>query len=177
VVVLHGTRDLEGMVTDTRRVVRELDADLAVSTFKTLEHVVDESVAQPRFYMSLLSAFAVVALLLSTIGIYGVIAYLVGQRVREIGIRVALGASPTRVVRLVIREGVMMTVVGLGVGLGGALALSRFMGTLLFDVPPTDALTYVVVTTVLAAVALSACFVPALRAAHVDPVVALRAEG
>jgi putative ABC transport system permease protein len=177
VVVLHGARDPLGMQTDVRRVVRELDPDLAVTKFSTLENVMSDSVAKPRFYMLLLSAFAVVALMLSTIGIYGVIAYLVGQRSREIGIRIALGATPMRVVRLVIREGVLMTVLGLAVGLAGALAVSRLMGALLFNVEATDVITYVSVTTMLALVALAASFIPALRASHVDPVVALRAEG
>jgi putative ABC transport system permease protein len=149
---------------------------LAMARVKTLEDVVAESVAQPRFYMMLLTAFAVVAILLAAIGIYGVIAYLVGQRAREIGIRIALGASPSRVVNIVVREGVAMVVVGIGIGVAGAIALTRLMGALLFDTKATDPGTYILVTLLLAIVALVASSVPALRAANVDPALAMRAE-
>jgi ABC-type antimicrobial peptide transport system permease subunit len=133
-------------------------------------------VAQPRFYMTLLSAFAVVAIVLASIGIYGVIAYLVGQRSREIGIRIALGASPARVVRMVVNEGVAMVAMGIGIGVVGAIALTQLMRALLFDTKSTDPMTYILVTLVLAAVALVASSVPALRAANVDPSLAMRAE-
>jgi putative ABC transport system permease protein len=175
-IVLHGTRDLDAILADARQVVRELDPDLALSQVKTLDTIVAESVAQPRFYMVLLVAFAAVALALSGIGIYGVIAYLVGQRSREIGIRIALGASQGRVMRMVVREGTVMTAAGIGLGLLGALALTQLMGALLFGVAPTDPLTYTAVTLVLAAVALAACCLPALRAARVDPAQTMRAE-
>ena len=175
-VVLHGTRDLDAIVKDARQVVRELDPDLALSQVKTLDTVVAESVAQPRFYMVLLVAFAAVALVLSSIGIYGVIAYLVGQRSREIGIRIALGASRGRVMRMIVREGTLMTAAGIGLGLLGALALTRLMGALLFGVAANDPATYGAVTVVLAAVALGACCLPALRAARVDPAQTMRAE-
>ena len=105
------------------------------------------------------------------------IAYLVGQRARELGIRIALGATPTRVVRMVVvREGVAMVAVGIGVGIAGALALTRLMGALLFTIKPTDPVTYVTVAALLACVALVASFVPALRAANVDPALAMRAD-
>jgi predicted permease len=175
-IVLHGTRDLDAIVADARLVVRDLDPDLALSQVKTLDTIVAESVAQPRFYMVLLVAFAAVALVLSGIGIYGVIAYLVGQRAREIGIRIALGASQGRVMRMIVREGTVMTAAGIGLGLLGALALTQLMGALLFGVAPTDPLTYTAVTLVLAAVALAACCLPALRAARVDPAQTMRAE-
>jgi putative ABC transport system permease protein len=126
--------------------------------------------------MVLLTAFAIVAIALSAIGIYGVIAYLVGQRARELGIRIALGATPTRVVRMVVREGVVMVAAGIGVGLGGALALTQLMGALLFNVKATDPVTYVTVAVLLASVALVASFVPALRAANVDPALAMRVD-
>jgi predicted permease len=175
-IVLHSTRDLDAIVADARLVVRELDPDLALSQVKTLDTIVAESVAQPRFYMVLLVAFAAVALVLSGIGIYGVIAYLVGQRSREIGIRIALGASRGRVMRMVVREGTLMTAAGIGLGLMGALALTRLMGALLFGVAATDPATYAAVTVLLAAVALAACCLPALRAARVDPAQTMRAE-
>jgi predicted permease len=175
-VVLHTTRDLQPVVADARRAIHELDPDLAIAHVATLENVVAESVAQPRFYMMLLTAFAVVAILLASIGIYGVIAYLVGQRAREIGIRIALGASPSKVVRMVVNEGVVMVAIGIGVGIVGAIALTQLMRALLFNTTSTDPMTYILVTLVLAAVALVASSVPALRAANVDPALAMRAE-
>ena len=175
-VVLHTTRDPQAVVADARSAIKRLDPDLAVAQIKTLDAVLAESVAQPRFYMVLLTAFAIVAIALSAIGIYGVIAYLVGQRARELGIRIALGATPTRVVRMVVREGVAMVAVGIGVGIAGALALTRLMGALLFTIKPTDPVTYVTVAALLAVVALMASFVPAQRAANVDPALAMRAD-
>jgi predicted lysophospholipase L1 biosynthesis ABC-type transport system permease subunit len=175
-VVLHTTRDPQAVVADARAAIKQLDADLAIDQVKTLDAVLAESVAQPRFYMVLLTAFAFVAIALSAIGIYGVVAYLVGQRSRELGIRIALGATPSRVVRLVVREGVTMVAVGIGVGLVGALAVTRLMGALLFSVKPSDPLTYVAVTTLLGVVALIASSVPASRAAHVDPATAMRSD-
>ncbi len=175
-VVMHTTRDPFAAVADARRAIKELDPDLALSGIKTLDQVVSESVAQPRFYMVLLAVFAGVAVLLSAIGIYGVIAYLVGQRSREIGIRLALGASQSTVIRMIARDGAMMTATGIAVGLVGAFALTRSMTALLFDVKPSDPITYLVVTALLAAVALAASCIPALRAAHVDPALTMRAE-
>ncbi|HEY2898260.1 MAG TPA: ABC transporter permease [Gemmatimonadaceae bacterium] len=175
-IVMHSNRDLQSVAADARRAIRELDPDLAIAHVQTLDEVVAESVAQPRFYMTLLSAFAVVAIVLASIGIYGVIAYLVGQRSREIGIRIALGASPARVVRMVVNEGVAMVAVGIGIGVVGAIALTQLMRALLFDTKSTDPMTYILVTLVLAAVALVASSVPALRAANVDPSLAMRAE-
>jgi putative ABC transport system permease protein len=164
------------VVADARRAIHELDPDLAVAQVKTLDEVVAESVAQPRFYMTLLTVFAVIAILLSAIGIYGVIAYLVGQRSREIGVRIALGASRANVVRLIVREAVLMAAAGIGIGLVGALALTRLMGALLFDLKATDPITYLAVTGVLGGVALLASSVPALRAARIDPALAMRGE-
>ncbi|NOT09617.1 MAG: ABC transporter permease [Gemmatimonadales bacterium] len=175
-VVLHSARELQSVVADARRVIKELDSELALAQVKTLDTVLAESVAQPRFYMILLSAFAGVALLLSAIGIYGVIAYLVGQRTREIGIRVALGASRQRVAGLIVREGIALTSAGLVLGVLGALAVTRLMGALLFDVAPTDPVTFVAVAMLLAAVGVGASFIPALRAAQVDPAMTMRAE-
>jgi putative ABC transport system permease protein len=175
-IVIHSNRDLQSVAADARRAVRELDPDLAIAHVQTLDDVVAESVAQPRFYMNLLSAFAVVAIVLASIGIYGVIAYLVGQRSREIGIRIALGASPARVVRMVVNEGVAMVAVGIGIGVVGAIALTQLMRALLFNTKSTDPMTYILVTLVLAAVALLASSVPALRAANVDPSLAMRVE-
>jgi predicted permease len=175
-VVLHTARDPQLAVADARRVVHEMDPDLAVSQIKLLDQIVAESVAQPRFYMVLLAALAFVAVALAAVGIYGVIAYLVGQRTREIGIRIALGAPTSRVVRLVVGEGALLAALGLMGGLAGAFALTRLMGTLLYDIKPTDPVTYIVTATFFVGVALVAAFVPAMRATRVDPVWAMRAE-
>jgi ABC-type antimicrobial peptide transport system permease subunit len=175
-VVLHTTHNPQAIVADARRMLKELDPQIAMAQVKTLDAIVAESVAQPHFYMILLTAFAVVAIALCAIGIYGVVAYLVGQRSRELGIRIALGATPSRVVQLVVREGVAMVAAGVGVGLIGALVITRLMGALLFNVRPTDPLTYVAVTLLLSAVGLIASSVPALRAANVDPAHALRSD-
>ncbi len=175
-VVLHTTRDPQAVVADARKAIKELDPDLAIAQIKTLDAVLADSVAQPHFYMILLTAFAIVAIVLCAIGIYGVIAYLVGQRSRELGIRIALGATPGRVVKMVMREGIAMVAVGVGVGLVGALALTRLMGALLFGITATDPLTYLTVTVLLAAVALLASSIPAMRAANVDPALAMRAD-
>jgi putative ABC transport system permease protein len=126
--------------------------------------------------MLLLGGFAAVAILLAAIGIYGVIAYLAEQRVREIGIRLALGASRTRVIRLIVREGALLALGGLAIGLTGALALSRVLQALLFEVRPSDPLTYVAVIALLGVVALLASTAPALAAARVDPALTMRAE-
>jgi len=173
---MHTTREPMAVVADARRIIHELDPDLAVAQVKTLDEIVAESVAQPRFYMMLLTAFAVIAILLSAIGIYGVIAYLVGQRSREIGVRIALGASRSNVVRLIVKEAVFMAAGGIGLGLLGALALARLMGALLFDLKPTDPVTYLAVTGVLGGVALLAASLPALRASRIDPALAMRGE-
>jgi putative ABC transport system permease protein len=175
-VVLHTRGDPQLVMGEVRRAVHELDPDLALSQVKTLDKFIDDSVAQPRFYMTLLAAFAFVALALSAIGIYGVIAYLVSQRSREIGIRIALGATSGGVVRMIVREGAAMVGAGLAIGLVGALVLTRLMSALLFNTSSSDPTTYGVVIVTLAGVALLASSVPALRAARVDPALAMRAD-
>jgi putative ABC transport system permease protein len=175
-VVLHTARDPQLVVNDARRVVHDMDGDLALAQVKMLDQVVAESVAQPRFYMVLLAALAFVAVALAAVGIYGVIAYLVSQRTREIGIRIALGARTAQVLRIVVVEGVMLAGLGLVAGLGGALALTGLMDKLLYATAPNDPLTYSAVAGFFACVALAASFIPAMRATHVDPLVAMRAE-
>jgi putative ABC transport system permease protein len=131
---------------------------------------------QPRFLSLLLATFAGIALFLAAIGIYGVMAYAVAQRTQEIGVRMALGAQRLHVLRLVFGQGFVLLAIGTAIGLAGAFALTRLMHSLLFEITPTDPLTYSAVVVLLAVVALFACYIPARRATRVDPLVALRYE-
>ena len=159
-----------------RKEVWAIDKDVPVADVQTLAQVISESLATRRSTMLLLAAFAGLALLLGSIGIYGVVTYAVSQRTHEIGIRIALGAQMSDVLRLVIRNGMVLVLAGVGIGLAGAFALTRLMSTLLFEVRSTDALTFAIVSALLIAVALLACYLPARRATRVDPLVALRYE-
>jgi putative ABC transport system permease protein len=153
-----------------------VDPTLEAAALKPMTEVVAETIAQPRFNVVLLSAFAGLALLLAAVGIYGVISYSVAQRTKEIGIRMALGADRGDVLRLVTGEGLRLAAVGVVAGLFGAAAAARLLGTLLFEVRPTDAMTYASAAGFLVTVALAASAVPAWRATRVAPVSALRAE-
>ncbi|MGH7460120.1 MAG: ABC transporter permease [Longimicrobiales bacterium] len=157
-----------------RRELHALDPDLPMYRTRTMDERLDAALARPRFAMTLLTIFAAFALALAAIGIYGVMAYLVSQGTRDIGIRIALGATQRSVLAMVLRQGTLIAADGLTTGLLGAWALTRFMQALLFGVSDTDGLTFAAVTAVLAAVALAATFIPAHRAARIDPVVALR---
>jgi putative ABC transport system permease protein len=159
-----------------RNEVYALDGNLPVSNASTLDAVVAKSISQQRFYMLLLSIFAFVALVLAAIGIFGVLSYAVSQRTREIGIRMALGAQERTVIRLIVRQAMLLVAAGVAAGLVFGLLLSQTMSKMLFDVAPTDPTTYITVSTVLGAVALLASYLPARRATRVDPIVALRAE-
>jgi putative ABC transport system permease protein len=164
------------MLPAVRQKVRDLDAALPVSAVRTMDEWVSGNAAQPRLNAILLAVFASVALLIAAIGIYGVLAYSVNQRTREIGLRMALGAPRGRVLRLIVGEGMVVGAIGIGAGIAGALALSRVLASLVFDVPVRDPLTYAAVAALLALVALAACVIPARRASRVDPMVALRCE-
>jgi putative ABC transport system permease protein len=159
-----------------REQVSAIDKDLPLYNAATMEERVSTSVAQPRLNLSLLVAFAALALILAAVGVYGVMAYAVTQRTREIGVRMALGAMPKDVLRQVIAEGGRLALMGLTLGVLAALALTRCMASLLFEVKATDPATFIAVAAVLVVVALAACVVPALRATRVDPIVALRYE-
>jgi putative ABC transport system permease protein len=168
--------DPAGTAQSLKQEIWKVDAQLPVTRLKTMSEVSASSFAARRFNMSLLSLFAGLALVLAAIGIYGVMSNAVTQRTPEIGIRLALGASTIDVLKLIVRNGLTLVVIGVAVGLVGAFALTRLMTTLLFGVTPTDGLTIVIVSAVLVGVALLACLIPARRATRVDPLVALRYE-
>jgi putative ABC transport system permease protein len=164
------------VMQSVREQVRTLDRDLPVFGERTMSQVAAESVSRRRFAMQLVGLFGILALLLAAVGIYGVIAYSVTQRTREIGIRVALGASRSAILRWVLKQGMILTIAGVVIGLVGALALTRLLRSLLFGVGPTDIVTYGILAILLTIVALIACYVPARRATKVEPLVALRYE-
>jgi putative ABC transport system permease protein len=143
---------------------------------RTVEDYFALDLGRARFQAMLLGIFAAIALLLTAIGLYGVMAYAVAQRTREIGIRMALGASRGQVLSMVLHRGVILTLSGIGLGVLGALGLARFIAALLYEIPPRDPLTYIAVSVGLGCVALLASYIPALRATRVDPMVALRYE-
>jgi putative ABC transport system permease protein len=165
-----------GVISTVRGILREQDADLALADIRTMDEVVSQSVAQRRLMMVMLGIFAGAALLLAAVGIYGVIAYSVTQRTQEIGIRLALGAQQSDVLRMVVGQAAVLAVAGVVIGAMGAVFLTRLMADLLFGVKPFDPLTFAVVAAGLTGVALLASYVPGRRATRVDPVIALRSE-
>ena len=165
-----------GLVEEVKNQVWSLDSQIPVSDVHTMDELMAVSLAQQRFNMLLLGLFAALALILAAVGIYGAMAYVVSQRTHEIGIRTALGAQRRDVLRLVMGDGAKIALFGIAIGIVGALALTRLMAGLLFDVKPTDPATFAAVAILLALVALAACYLPALRATRVDPMVALRYE-
>ena len=173
-VVVRTKADPAPLFPAIRSVVRAIDPTIAIYDITTLSHALSASVSQPLFYALLLGGFAAIALILAAIGIYGVISYVVSERTGEMGIRMALGASPDRIVRLVLSGGLTLTAAGATLGAVGAIGLTRAISTLLFGVRPLDPLTYAAVIGGLFAVALFACWIPARRAARVDPAIAIR---
>ena len=174
-VVARTTSDAQEVVTGMRAIVRELDGTLPTD-FSTMEAYVAESVDQPQFYTQLFTSFALVALILAGVGVYGTMSYTVGQRTRELGIRLALGAEANQVTGMVAREGIAVAALGLSIGLVGALTGARFLESFLFGVSAHDPLTYAAGALFLALVALAACWIPARRAGRADPMGALRME-
>jgi predicted permease len=175
-VAFRSRPDSAAMLSATKSTLRSLDPDLPMYHARTMEQQVNESLAQRRFSMMLLGVFAVVALALATIGIYGVMAYLVNQGTRELGIRIALGASQRNILGLVVRQGMVLAISGVTIGLAAAFLLTRLMRSLLFGIEATDPITFAGISLLLAAIALLACYVPAQRAARIDPLISLRCE-
>jgi predicted permease len=176
IIVARTKSDPGAVAGSLRAALTSLDKSLPVYDLKPMTEYLRDSLARRRFNLILLTAFGGVALALAAVGIYGVISYGVTQRTHEIGIRMALGAKKGDVLRLVVRQGMMMALVGVAVGVLASLALTRLMESLLFGVSVTDPLTFAVIALLLTSAALLACFVPARRAAKVDPLVALRYE-
>jgi len=164
------------LASAARRTVQAVDPDLPVFDIATMDQLVYRSASAPRFNTALLGIFAALALVLAAVGIYGVMSYAVAQRTHEIGVRVALGAETSNILRQVVRQGMTPAVIGIAAGTAGAWAVTRFLSSLLFGVRPTDPTTFAAVPLLLAAVGVLACLLPARRATKVDPVEALRYE-
>ena len=176
VLIVRGRNGTAGLENAMLQQVRSLDADLPLNEVHPLTNVIHESIAQQRFTMLLLVTFAILALLLTAVGLYGVLAYTVAQRTREIGIRMALGAQALDLVRMILHQGFVLVVIGVAIGTALSFLLTRAMTSLLFGVRAHDPATFIMVAVVLTLVALVACLIPARRAAKVDPMVALRCE-
>jgi putative ABC transport system permease protein len=175
-VVVRSSMSTSSVAAGIRQAVQSIDKNLPVTDFQSFPDVLGASVAQDRFRTLLMASFSAIALLLAAVGIFGVISYSASQRTREIGIRMALGAERGDVLRMVVGQGLRLALIGVAVGVAGALALTRFLSSMLYGVTPTDPITFIGVSLILIAVALVACYIPARRAAKVDPMVALRYE-
>jgi predicted permease len=175
-VIVRATGNPASIAASARGVVRQLDPKLPVIQMRTMEEVADEVLAERRLPMTLMTVFAAIALVLAAVGLYGVMSYVVTARTREFGVRMALGAPRSAVTRLVMRQGLGTVLVGLTLGLAGAIAASQLLTGLLFGVKPLDPLTFGAVPAVLLAVAIAACWIPARRATRVDPLAALRTD-
>ena len=166
----------KNLAVSVKQALAEIDPNQPVTNIMTMENVLSASLGDYRFYMEMLGIFAGVAVLLAAVGIYGVMSYSVSERTHEIGIRMALGASPGDVLGLIAKLGLKLTCIGVAIGVAMAFGVTRLISTFLFGVKPTDPLTYAVVALSLAAIALLACYIPARRATHVAPMIALRHE-
>ena len=170
------TQDPTAIIPDVRSIVRNLDADLPIDNVATMDHVVSNSITSPRTYAVLLGTFAILALVLAMSGLYGVQAYFVTQRTQEIGIRIALGAGQTQVLLPLLKQGLILGVLGLGLGLAGSVALTKFLENMLFGVAALDIATYGVVCAAFLAVIVAASYIPARQAARIDPLSVLRED-
>jgi ABC-type antimicrobial peptide transport system permease subunit len=168
--------DPMSLVAAVSREIHAVDPNQPISVIATMAELLGEETQQRQVVMILLASFAGIALMLAALGIYGALAYFVAQRTREIGVRLALGAQTHEVMKMVMRQGMALTSLGVGIGLIGGLALARLMKSLLFGISATDPLTFAAVAALLTLVAMLACYIPARRAMKVDPVVALRCE-
>jgi putative ABC transport system permease protein len=175
-LVIRTAGDPASLIPAVRQEIRRLDAQLPVPAFSTMKQRISAAVALPRLYNSLFTAFAAMALLLAMVGIYGVTAYSVNQRTREVGIRAALGGAPGTLLALILKQAALVMAAGMAIGLLAAVLTSRVLGSLLYGLSPTDPFTYLAVALLLAACTLLAAYFPARRAAKVDPMVALRTD-
>jgi putative ABC transport system permease protein len=175
-LVVRTAAEPSAIVPAIARAVRDIDSAQPVNQVRRLNDWLDESTAEPRFTTTLSGAFAVVALLLAAVGVYGVLSYSVSQRTQEIGVRMAIGAERSQIMRLVLRSGMAWALAGIAIGLAGAFALGRGLSALLFEVTARDPITYAAAGAMLALVALLACYIPAARATRVDPMIALRTD-
>ena len=175
-IVARTDGDPEALAGPVKQMLRELDDQIPAFAITPLATIVSESVAPQRFAMLLVAVFAGVALLLTAVGLYGVVAYSTSQRTREIGVRLAMGATGGDVLRLVVGGGVKLALIGIAIGLASAAALARLVEAMLFEVTPSDPASYAATALILLAVAVAACYVPARRASRVDPLIALQTE-
>jgi ABC-type antimicrobial peptide transport system permease subunit len=175
-MALRVAGDPESVAAPARRALAQLDPALPLFRVRTLEQLARNSVAQPRLYATLLALFAGTAVLLAVVGVYGVMSFNVARRTRDIGVRIALGATSASVLRLVLSEGARITAAGLGLGIVAAWATTRVLRSQLYGIAPTDPVTFLIAAVLLSAVAVIACYVPARRATRVDPLIAIKSE-
>jgi ABC-type antimicrobial peptide transport system permease subunit len=175
-IVVRASLPYEALAPQLRAAVREIDASLPIVKMRSMEEVFEDSVERPRLLALLLVVFAGLALLLAAVGTYGILSYIVSERRQEIGIRMALGADRGTVLAMVLRQGLLLTGVGLAAGFAGSLLLTRALASLLFNIRPNDPATLAGVAGLIAVVAFFACFIPARHATRVDPLIVLREE-
>jgi putative ABC transport system permease protein len=174
--VMRTDGDPGPLMNPVRSLIARVDSNVGIDAMLPMEQLVASSITRQRFYAAVMGVFAAIAVLLSAVGIYGVLAYTVGQRTREFGVRTALGATSRDVLAMVLRQGLLLTTIGIGIGLAGAIALTRYIAGMLYDVTPLDPLTYAAVVALFAAVTSIASYLPARRATRIDPMTALRYE-
>jgi len=174
--VVRADDDAARVMPTVRSLIGRVDTNVGIDALLPMNQLVASSLTRQRFYAAVMGMFAAIALVLSAVGIYGLLAYAVGQRTREFGVRTALGGTGRDVLAMVLRQGLRLTSVGIGIGVAAAIALTRYLGGMLYGVTPLDPLTYVAVIALFAAVTSIASYVPARRATRIDPMTALRTE-